>query len=144
MSITWNRLGYSFVENATVNANLSAHAVKSNQSNTGGGRSANFPNNCNIQSIEVFFTTSSGSPTTFTCYLARDSVGDVAITPGATTGATQSFSTITSSTGSCVFEVNTDFNFDSTLANCTEGTIYAVMKVDTGTVSADVRVNWRA
>ena len=90
MSITWNRLGYSFVENAEVNANLSAHAVKSNRSNTGGGRSADFPSNGNIQSIEVFF-----------------------------------------------------FNFDNRLANCTEGTIYAVMKVDAGVVSADVRVNWR-
>ena len=143
MSKTWNRLGFSFVENQTLGTSLAAFAVTNNTSSTAGGGAGTIPNNGNFQSVEVFMTSVS-SATEVTMYLARDSDGDVAITPGGTTGATQTISTKTAGTGSCVWSIDADYNFDSALSGSTSGTIYAVLKVDAGSAVADVRVNWRA
>jgi hypothetical protein len=139
----FSRNGFSFVENQTIGTSLAAFAVTNNVSSTGGGGSATIPDNCNFQSVEVFLTSVS-SVTEVTMYLARDSTGDVAITPGGTSGATQTISTKTANTGSCVWSIDADYNFDRALSGSTSGTIYVVLKADAGSAVADVRVNWRA
>ena len=144
MPITWKSLGYSYANNASVANSLAAVAVKGETDRTVTRAAVDFPNNCNIQSVEVYMTGFGGSPTELTMYLARDSDGDIAITPGGTTGATQTINIKTAGEGSCVFNVDSDFHFDGVPANTTEGTIYAVMKLDSGSATADVRVNWRA
>jgi len=143
-TITWKKHGYSYKNNASITDSSTSHAVTIDTTNS--GRSGEFPNDCNIQSVEVFMTSLSGSPTELTMYLSRGSNGDVAATPGATTGATQTIKAgmTTSNTGSCVYAVDSDFHFDGDVTGATTGTIYAVLKLDAGTATADVRVNWRA
>jgi len=144
MPITWKKLGYSYANNASITDSASAHAVTADTSNS--GRSFALPRDVNIQSVEVFMTSLSGSPTTLNMYLARDSAGDVAFTPGGTTGATQTIKAAmtTASAGHCVYAVDSDFHFDENVANAAVGTVYAVLELDAGTATADVRVNWRA
>ena len=146
MPITWKKLGYSYANNASITDAASAHAVTADTSNS--GRSFALPLDVNIQSVEVFMTSLSGSPTTLNMYLARDSTGDVAFTPGGTTGATQTIKAgmTTSNTGSCVFAVDSDFHFDGNVASTTAGTVYVVLTLNGASTSAtaDVRMNWRA
>ena len=141
MANLWNTMGYSYRNNAPVDTSAKVYAVTKDATNS--LRSAEFPHNCEIESVEIFLTSIS-SATQVTMYLARDSTGDVAITPGGTTGATQAIGTgITSGTGSVVFDVETDFNYDSNVTGATPGTLYVVLSVDAGSATADVRVNWR-
>jgi hypothetical protein len=143
--ITWKKHGFSYANNASITDAASVHAVTQDATNS--LRSAVFPYDGNIQSVEVFLSGMGGSPTELTMYLARDSVGDVAVTPGGTNGATQTIKAgFTSNTGSCVFAVDSDFHYDSNVASVTAGTIYVVLDLDgSGTsATADVRVNWRA
>jgi hypothetical protein len=78
-------------------------------------------------------------------FLARDSDGDVGITPGATSGATQTIQVgkTTAADGTVVFAVDSDFHFDSGVGNSAAGTLYAVVKLNQGTATANIRVNWR-
>ena len=146
MSATWRTQGFAYSNNASLSTTQTVHAVTRDVTNA--ALSGDFPSNCYIDSVEIFLTSMStgGSlPTEVTVYLARDSTGDIAITPGGTTGATQTIETgFTANTGSVVYTVGSDFNFDaSTGYTCTRGTLYAVVKLDVGTATADVRVNWR-
>ena len=146
MPITWKKLGYSYANNASITDAASAHAVTADTSNS--GRSFALPLDVNIQSVEVFMTSLSGSPTTLNMYLARDSTGDVAFTPGSTPGATHTIKAgmTTSNTGSCVFSVDSDFHFDENVTSATAGTVYVVLELNGSSTSAtaDVRINWRA
>ena len=142
MANLWNVMGYSYHNNASVTVNAAPFAVTKDATNS--LRSAEFPRNCEIESVEIFLTSIAGGASEISMYLARDSTGDVAITPGGTTGATQTIkSGFTSGTGSVVFLVEKDFNFDSNVTNATAGTLYVVLNTDAGTATADIRVNWR-
>jgi hypothetical protein len=146
MPITWKKLGYSYANNASITDAASAHAVTADTTNS--GRSYALPLDVNIQSVEVFMTGLTNSPTELTMYLARDSTGDVAVTPGGTTGATQSIKAgmTTANSGSCVYEVDSDFHFDENVTGATAGTVYVVLELDGSSTAAaaDIRVNWRA
>ena len=78
-------------------------------------------------------------------YIARDSDGKAAVTPGATTGASQNLLASAGGTGSAVFSVDTDYHFDSGVSNTTSGIIYVMAKVDnnTGNPVSNIRINWR-
>tara|TARA_Y100000593_G_C4124378_1_gene244250 strand:- start:140 stop:580 length:441 start_codon:yes stop_codon:yes gene_type:complete len=146
MPITWKKHGYSYANNASITHDPSAHAVTADTTNS--GRSYTMPTDANIQSVEVYMTSLSGSPASLTMYLARDSSGDVAFTPGGTTGATQTIKAAmtTSNAGHCVFAVDSDFHFDENVSGAAAGTIYVVLELSGTSTSAtaDVRVNWRA
>tara|TARA_R100001086_G_scaffold75575_6_gene36643 strand:+ start:697 stop:1131 length:435 start_codon:yes stop_codon:yes gene_type:complete len=142
MANLWNVMGYAYHNNASISGNAAPFAVTRDATNS--KLSAEFPRNCEIESVEIFLTSIAGGASDVTMYLARDSTGDVAITPGGTTGATQTITSgFTSNTGSVVFEVESDFNFDDSVTNATAGTLYVVLRTDAGTATADVRVNWR-
>lgn len=145
MSATWRTQGFAYSNNASLTDSQTVHAVARDATNS--ALSGDFPANCYIDSIEIFLTgmSTGTAPTEVTMYLARDSTGDIAITPGGTTGAAQTIETgFTANTGSVVYTVASDFNFDSNTGyTCTRGTLYAVIKLDGGTATADVRVNWR-
>jgi hypothetical protein len=105
------------------------------------------PNDAYISSVEVNFTSlSATSGQIATLYLARDSGGLVAITPGNTDGSSQDidYHHSTTNTGNVVFQVDTDYHIDSSVSNFTEGTIYAVLNLNSGTGNCEIRVNWRA
>ena len=141
-SFIGNTLGYAYHNNASLSANAAPFAVTRDATNS--KLSTEFPRNCEIESVEIFLTSMASSPTTVTMYLTRDSTGDVAITPGATSEATQTIKGgFTSQTGSVAYKVETDFNYDDSVSGVTPGTLYAVVKLDTGTATADIRVNWR-
>lgn len=145
MANLWNVMGYSFHNNASLDGNAAPFAVTEDKTNS--KLSHSFPRNCTVSAVEIQLSSIS-SATEVTMYLARDATGDMAFTAGGTTGATQPIKTgFTSATGSVVFYVDTDFNFDEDASNSagqiTAGTIYAVVNVDTGSAVADIRVHWR-
>jgi hypothetical protein len=148
MSIySWSKASFSYHDAGTSPATL----TDTNQvfpvtiDATNSPDAGNFPDSCNIQSIEFEFTALS-TATTVTVYLARDSNGDIPITPGSTTGATQTITKkLSNSTkGGAAFIVNNDYHRDSDVANTNQYTIYVIAKVDAGTPTANIRINWRA
>jgi len=142
MANLWNVMGYSYHNNASLSGNAGPFAVTKDATNS--KLSSEFPRNCEINAVEIFLTSIS-TATEVTMYLARDSIGDSAFTAGGNTGSTQPIRTgFTSGTGSVVFYIDTDFNFDSDVANTTAGTIYAVVNVNAGSAVADIRVHWRS
>tara|TARA_R110000824_G_scaffold116395_2_gene267775 strand:+ start:2856 stop:3323 length:468 start_codon:yes stop_codon:yes gene_type:complete len=155
MSIhSWSKAGFSYANNASITNSFSAHAVTADTTNS--PESFRVPDICNLQSIEVFFTGLSGAGLSCTLYLSRDSIGDIGVTPASTSGATQAIqaSMTEGSAGFVVFAIDTDYHFDSgAITASTEsplagaissGTLYAAVKLSTGTGTADIRLNWRA
>ncbi len=140
-----SRAGYSFKNNAGLTDSVQVFPVTKDVTNS--AQSASFPNSCNIQSIEISLTSVSAGSMSVTAYLARDSGGLNPVTPGATSGATQDI-TYTSGTtkGGVIFAINSDYHYDSSVTNVTEGTIYCIAYVSgsSQTATADIRVNWRA
>lgn len=142
MSNTWNTLGYAYHNNGSLSGTLAVLAVTQDLTNS--KLSSSIPRNCFIDSVEIFLTSMASSPTEVTLYLSRDSTGDVAITPGGTTGASQTIGTgVTANTGSVVFQIESDFNFDENVSGSTAGTLYAAVKLNTGTATGDIRINYR-
>ena len=146
MSIkTWSMSGYSYKNNAGVSDTLSVHAVTADTANS--PESFRFPEKGNIQTVEIYFTALSASGLSCNMFLTRDSDGDVGITPGTTTGATQVVQQSIgggATEGFVVFEIGRDFSLDSGVTNAVDGTIYACLRLIGGTGTADVRVNWRS
>jgi hypothetical protein len=139
----WARAGYAYKDAASLTNSFTVHACTEDTTNS--PESSSFPRTCNIQSIELEMSSLSGSPTTVTLFLARDSAGDVGVTPGATSGATQTIQVgkTTAADGTVVFSVDSDVHFDSSVGSTTAGTLYAVVKLDAGTATSNIRVNWR-
>ena len=151
MSIkSWTRSSYSFGNAATVGAasplalttSFQAFAIGTDTTNS--PESELFPDVCNIQSVEFEFTTK-GDAVTVTMYIARDSAGKAAVTPGGTTGASQTLLAGADGTASAVYSVDTDYHFDSGVSSTTSGTIYVMAKVNdnTGNPVSNIRINWR-
>ena len=142
----YNRAGFSYANNVALTTTLTAFACTADTANS--PESYAFPHNCNIQSVEIYIASGiDGAGYTVQMYLTRDSGGLVPITPGVTSGATQTITYTTGTTGGgVVFNVDNDFHFDSGVTNATNGTIYVVAKISTEAASepADIRVNWRA
>ena len=143
---SWSQTGYSYHHNTTSPASLttSFQAFEVTQDLTNNTGSKFFPDSANIQTVELDFTVK-GSASTVTMYLARDSNGNAAITPGATTGATATLTAGTGTTANAVFQVNTDYNYDETVSSSKRYSLYVMAKVDdaTGSPKANIRVNWR-
>lgn len=147
MSIrSWSRASFSYHDAGdaptTLTTTNQVFPIKIDTTNS--PDSERFPDTCNIQSIEFEFTALS-TATTVTAFLARDSAGDVPITPGTTTGATQTITigATTATKGGAAFSVDNDYHRDSAVANTNQYIIYVVAKVDAGTPTANIRVNWR-
>ena len=142
---SFTRAGYSYGSATSVGTGgsiitLGTHADSSN--------AATVPNFANLRTLEVQIESMSGPPTTLKMYLARDTEGDVMLTPGRTSGATQTIQAgkTTANTGSVVFNIDTDYHYDTELGTtlCPGDTLYAVLLTDTGTLTAKVRLTWRA
>ena len=108
-----------------------------------------FPRDCYISTVEIEVNagvTGTPSTQTVTMYLARDSAGDIPITTDALNGATQlvTMGKTTATKGGFVFTVNTDYHFDSNVTNAVDGTIFLVAKVNSGNLTGNIRINWRA
>ena len=147
MSIhSWSRSAYSYHHNTTdpvaLSESFQAFPVTVDLTNNSG--SDLFPDTCNIQSVEFDFVTKQ-DVSTVTMYIARDSSGSSAVTPGATSGATATITAGAGDTASAVFGVDTDYHFDPSVNNSTSGTVYVMAKVDdaTSNPTANIRVNWR-
>ena len=143
MSTLRKRAGFSTINSAALTTSPAIFACTEDIANS--PESANFPANCNIQTVEIYLEGIDGSGYTVQMYLARDSAGLVPITPKGTSGSTQNISyTDGTAKGGVVFQINTDFNFDSGVTNSTRGTVYVVAKISSGNASGQIRVNWRA
>jgi len=143
MSIhSWSKSSFSYHNAASLGTGYSVFPVTVDAINSPDADL--FPDICNIQSIEIEFTTLS-TASTATVFLARDSAGDVPITPDSTTGATQTITVgaTTNTKGGTAFAVDTDYHRDGAVLNTSRYIIYAVVKVDAGTPTANIRVNWR-
>jgi hypothetical protein len=139
----WRSAGFAYKNAASLTNSFTVHACTEDTTNS--PESAAFPRTCNIQSIELEMSSLSGSPSTVTLFLARDSAGDVGVTPGSTSGATQTIQVgkTTAADGTVVFAVDSDVHFDSSVGSTSAGTLYAVVKLDQGTATSNIRVNWR-
>jgi hypothetical protein len=144
-----SRAGYSYGQTSSGGISSTAAVFAITKDTTNSAQSTKFPNSCNIQSIEVELSEiSATSGITINAYLTRDSGKLAPVTPGATSGATQSI-TYTDISGSdhkggVVFAVNIDYHYDSSVSNVAEGTIYCVLATNTGTATGKIRINWRA
>tara|TARA_R110001583_G_scaffold13263_4_gene57429 strand:+ start:2832 stop:3266 length:435 start_codon:yes stop_codon:yes gene_type:complete len=143
MSImSWSHSGFSYNHQHSVTNSFSIAACTKDLTNAAG--SDNFPWHSNIQSIEISVDTIASSAATITAYLCRDSAGDVPITPGTTSGASQSITTgvTTAAKGGVILAVDNDCYYHDGV-NSDGNTIYCVIKTDTGTCNANIRINWR-
>jgi len=141
MSGPYTRVGFSYNHQADITATAQIFACTADSTNA--SESANFPYNCNVQSVVVSIDTIASSAATINMYLARDAAGDIPLTPGQTSGATQTIQVgaTTATDGGVVFLVDADVNFHTN--HSVADTIYVVLKTDTGTCTANTRVNWR-
>ena len=146
----WTTFGYAYGRVTSDGLTATPSIVACTIDATNSRRSSIMPNDAYVSNIEVNLTSCAtsggGLPRTVTLYLARDSGGLMAVTPGNTDGSTQDidFHHSTTTTGNVVFQVDTDYHIDSSVSNFTEGTLYAVIQTDRGTANCEIRVNWRA
>jgi hypothetical protein len=139
----FNRSGFSIAYNVTIGTSEAVFACTADTTNA--PNSFAFPHNGNIQSVEIYMTALDAGSLTVQMYMARDSGGLVPITPKGTSGSTQNISYTDGTTkGGVVFNIGSDFNFDSAVPNTTNGTVYVIAKVSSGESPAFIRVNWRA
>jgi hypothetical protein len=140
---SFTKFGYSYHDAGTAPTNLANtyNTFPVTVDSTNSTNSASFPDDCNIQSIE-FEITALSTAGSVTMFLARDSAGDIPITNEFTQNVTVGDTTVTKA--GAVFSSEIDYHFDGSVANTTRGTIYVVAKVDGGTPTANIRVNWRA
>jgi len=137
----WRNTGYTGDSAVSLDTSFAVTALTGGDATVGG---SSIPTVCNLQNIE-FELTSISSATSVTMYLARDSVGDYPITPSVGSGATQNISVgITSGKGSVMYTIEYDYKHFSAVSNSTSGTLYLVAKVDAGSATAQVRLNWRS
>jgi len=144
MAITqFTRFGYAYKNAASLTSTFTVHAVTVDSTNS--PESSALPNNSFLESVELEISSIASSADDITLYLARDSAGDVPITGFHLAGATQKISTglATATDGAVVFTVNKDYHFDSGVSATTSGTLFVVAKTDTGTCTANIRLNWR-
>ena len=144
---SFNRYGFAYKHAASLTDSFTIHECARDATNN--AQSGKFPVDCNVQSVEVELSgmsTGGSTPTQVTMYLARDSEGDVGVTPGASTGATENIraGATTANTGFVVFAIDSDVHYDATVGLSKIDSIYACLKLDTGTATANVRINWRA
>ena len=142
---TFSRFSYAYAHQISFNdTNFTAFEVAQDLTNS--PESDRVPDSCEIKSVEFEFT-ADGSATQVTMYIARDSQGSAGITPGGTTGATAALTEgLSSNKSSVVFEIDSDYHFDSSVSNTKKGSIYIIAKVNnaTGTPTGNIRLNWRA
>ena len=145
---SFTRAGYSYGGGGGTGTQITTSGVilALTEDTTNSPESATVPNYANLRTLEVEIDTIAASAAEVTMFLARDSVGNIPITPGKTSGATQTIQPGEgdATEGGVVFNLETDYHFDSGAANVTSGTLYAVLFTDTGTLDAKVRLTWRA
>lgn len=144
---SFNRYGFAYKHAASLSNSFTIHECARDATNN--AQSGKFPVDCNVQSVEIELSgmsTGGSLPGTVTMYLARDSEGDVGVTPGASTGATEAIQAgaTTANTGFVVFEIDSDVHHDASVALSKADSIYACLKLDQGTATANVRINWRS
>ena len=134
--------GFSYHDSATIGTGYTVFAVTVDTTNS--PQSAKFPTQCFIDSVE-FELASIAASDTITMFLARDSSGNVPLTPDSTSGSTQTVTVgkTTSTVGGVVFTVGKDFHYDGGVTGGTTGTIYVVAKANAA-CTGNIRVTWRA
>jgi hypothetical protein len=145
MSImSWSHTGFSYKHQHSVGTSYTIAACTKDTTNA--AASDNFPWHSNIQSIEVSLDTlaSLSATPTITAYLCRDSAGDIPLTPGTTSGASQEITTgvTTAAKGGVIFSVDSDCSYHDGV-NSDGNTIYLAIKIDQGSGNANIRINWR-
>jgi len=95
----------------------------------------------NVNSVVANLTSIAGGATSVTFYLAHDSLGDFALSPTYTVNIQPGLTT--AATGSAAQPVGIDYSY---LARANEnlGTIYIVAKLNAGTATGAIWVNWKA
>ena len=144
---SFTRAGYSYGGGGGDGTEITSSGVivALTKDTTNSPESAAIPNFANLRTLEVQIVDIASSAATLTVYLARDAAGDIPITPGATSGASQTIEVgqTTSDSGGVVFSLDTDYHYDSN-AGGTVGTLYAVLTTNTGTLDAKDRLTWRS
>jgi hypothetical protein len=140
----FTKFGYSYGHAVSLSATYAVQAITADTTNS--SRCASIPNDAYIESVEFEISSIASSASKIKVYLARDSAGDVPFTSDKLAGAEQTITTglATATDGAVVWTINKDYHYDSDVAATTSGTIYVVAKTDTGTCTANIRVNWRA
>lgn len=147
-NLSYSKTGYSFCRSTTDQLTSSYVAFPVTKDATNSPQSSEFPNSCNIQSVELYLTRVSAVGLSVQLFLARDSGGLIPITPAEPSGATQAITYTDTSVprkGGVAFVIDADYHYDSGVTNATTGTMYVVAKLTSAnTASVDIRVNWRA
>ena len=140
----FTKYGYSYDHAVSLSGTYGVFPVTIDASNS--SRSASMPNDAYLESVEFEISSIASSAAKVTVYLARDSAGDVPITSTALAGSQQTITTglATATDGAAVFTINKDYHYDSGVGATTPGTLYVVAKTDTGTCTANIRLNWRS
>ena len=130
----FTKMGFSYHNQATVDSNVASGTTNI---------FACTADSTNVQSVELSIDSIS-SAASITMYLCRDAAGDIPLTPGQTSGATQTIQTgvTTAADGGVIFLIDADVNFHT--GHSVADTVYVVLKTDAGTCVANIRVNWRA
>lgn len=134
--------GYSVARAITITATTSVFALTDH---TDEPTASKFPQWCEIVDIEIErLSVASGSPTEVTAYVCRDEDGDKPITPGTSAGASRDIDAGLgdASLGGAVIDVGKDFHW-TPVTGAVRGTIYLALAVDNGSITANVRINWR-
>jgi len=140
----FTRYGYAYDHAVSLSATYAVLPLTIDATNS--SRSSELPNDAYLESVEFEISSIASSAATITVYLSRDSAGDVPITTTAIVGAAQAITTglATATDGAVVYTINKDYHYDSGVGATTPGTLYVVAKTNTGTCTANIRLNWRA
>lgn len=94
-----------------------------------------------IENVNIELASMAGGPTSVTFYLARDASGDYPISPAYTTNIVPGLTTV--AVGAVVQAIGLDYHY-AALTGEAIGTVYVVAKLNAGTATGAIWVNWKA
>lgn len=99
------------------------------------------PNDCTLKQINFELDTIAGGASAVTYFLARDAAGDIPVTAETSTSVTFGFTTATK--GTAISCIDLEHHYQGLGAEV-RGTLYLVVKVNSGTANANIRLYWQA
>lgn len=94
-----------------------------------------------LENVNIELASIAGGATSVTFYLARDVSGDYPISPAYTTNIVPGLTT--AAVGAAVQGIGLDYHYEARTGE-TIGTVYVVAKLNAGTATGAIWVNWKA
>lgn len=98
-------------------------------------------NDCTLKQINFELDTIAGGASSVTYFLARDLAGDIPVTAESSASVTFGFTTATK--GTAIACVDLEHHYQE-LGSEVRGTLYIIVKVNSGTANANIRLYWQA